>query len=302
MTQKQKRNKKEAGLFKKGDPIPQPTLEDLHVEQREEAPHLIFTIRDESGNVVRRLTQRAGKGINRATWDLRYANTTQVRVSNDTFSPVAGGGRGGRRGGGAGALAMPGKYSVSMAMSVDGKITELAGPVEFNAVTLNNTTLPAADRAELVAFQKEVAETARVVQGTMAFTQELIRKTEYIKQAVYATPQGTPELMDRARDISAELDKITILFNGLRAGASREETPPQPVSINSRLRNLIYSQWRSTSGVTQNQRNTLAIIKEEFPPVLEKIKQINQDIKAIEIEIEKIGAPWTPGRVPEWIE
>ena len=39
---------------------------------------------------------------------------------------------------------------------------------------------------------------------------------------------------------------------------------------------------------------------EEFPPVLEKIKRINNtEIKNLEEELEKYNAPWTPGRTPE---
>jgi hypothetical protein len=39
---------------------------------------------------------------------------------------------------------------------------------------------------------------------------------------------------------------------------------------------------------------------EEFPPVLEQLKKLfNEDIKALETELDKINAPWTPGRVPE---
>jgi hypothetical protein len=43
------------------------------------------------------------------------------------------------------------------------------------------------------------------------------------------------------------------------------------------------------------------ILEEEFPPVLEALKRIvEQDIPAMETELNKINAPWTPGRLPVW--
>ncbi|MBP6976907.1 MAG: hypothetical protein PHD61_07420 [Bacteroidales bacterium] len=43
------------------------------------------------------------------------------------------------------------------------------------------------------------------------------------------------------------------------------------------------------------------ILLEEFPPVLEMIRTgAEKDIKALEDELVRSGAPWTPGRVPVW--
>jgi hypothetical protein len=45
------------------------------------------------------------------------------------------------------------------------------------------------------------------------------------------------------------------------------------------------------------------IIAEEFPPLLDELKQISEvELKALESELDAMGAPWTPGRIPEWKE
>ena len=42
-------------------------------------------------------------------------------------------------------------------------------------------------------------------------------------------------------------------------------------------------------------------IVEKFDPVYAKVKALMEvDIKAIEAELEKYGAPYTPGRLPDW--
>ena len=53
----------EDSLFKKSLPIPQPTDAQLDAEEKEIAPYLTFTIRDEAGNVVRKIKTETGKGV-----------------------------------------------------------------------------------------------------------------------------------------------------------------------------------------------------------------------------------------------
>jgi len=293
---KQLRKEKEKKLFKEGKPIPQIPYSELRAEEREEKPHLIFTITDESGKVVQRLMEEAKKGINRVVWNLRYSSTSPVQIKKNTFNPLAKASRGSR-----GMPVMPGKYNVSMALFMDGETKELAEPEPFNAVVLKNTTLPAKDRAELVAFQRDVAEVARTIQGTQRFAEELASRTEYIKQALYNTPAASEDLMKKARKASLEIDDVIFAFKGRTPKASREENPPAPVSINQRLRALVYTHWRSTSCVTQNQRASFDILKEEFPPLLDKLKRIRDvDLKEIESDMEELDAPWTPSRTPKW--
>ena len=44
------------------------------------------------------------------------------------------------------------------------------------------------------------------------------------------------------------------------------------------------------------------ILKEEFPQVYKQVKRIGEiDIPKVEREMEKLGAPVTPGRLPEWL-
>lgn len=293
-TLKQIRQEKEKDLVKEKLPIPIPPMDSIRAEENEVAPHLIFTITDEEGNVIRKLYQRPSKGMNRVTWDLRYASPYPVNLKDDKFDPLASSGRGGM-------MVMPGKYDVSLALYVRGEVQELAGPVEFSAVVLNNTTLPAEDRAELVAFQREVSDLTRVFEGARRQTNELMNRSRLIRQTLQQSPDAPPVLVQKVVSLESELEHILWTFNGQEAKASDEENWPAQVPLNDRLRSLIAPHWGSTAAVTQTQRDVFAIIGEEFPPVLDKIRRINDvDMKAIETEMDRIGAPWTPGRVPEW--
>ena len=301
-SRKQIRLDEEKKLFREGKPIPQPSLRDLDLENKEEKSHLIFTIYDEDNNVVRQLTASPSKGMKQINWDMRYSMPSTVNVSG-SFSPVAagGGGRGFRSGGGSGVLVMPGKYKVGLSMWKDGVVKDLVAPVEFTCRKLNNTTLPAKDYRENVEFSKKVSRLAIAVNGSNRLLSDLISKVENIKQAVYSVPGINQQLMDKAHNLGKELDELNFKMNGISAKASTEEIPPAQLPLNVRLGNISYAHYGSTSGIMASERQDYEILSSEFPPVLEALKRmVEKDIPSIEQELNKINAPWTPGRLPVW--
>jgi photosystem II stability/assembly factor-like uncharacterized protein len=294
-TKEQLRKEKEKELFKEGKPIPQPTWRELQLEEQMEKSHLIFTVYDANNNVVDQIVKAPTKGINRVNWDMRYGVTTSVRV-NKSFNPIS-------ENRGNGILVMPGKYKVDMKLWHEGELTNLAEPVEFTLKKLNNTTLPAKDYSENVEFAQQVGKLAVAVVGTGKLIEETSSKVEHIKQAIYATPGVNQNLMDKARALSVELEELNFKMNGLPAKASGEEVPPAQVPLNDRLSNITYTHMGSTSGITTTEKQGFEILKEEFPPVLSALKRIVEtEVPALEAELNKINAPWTPGRIPVWKE
>jgi photosystem II stability/assembly factor-like uncharacterized protein len=287
------RKEKEKELFKNGEPIPQPTEAELREERNEIEPYLTFTVSDASGNPVRILTHKISKGINRTNWDLRYQSKRAVDAG-EKYDPL--------KTNGSGVLAMPGKYQVTLAMTAGGETKTLAGPVEFNVVPLNNTTLPAADRSAMTAFHNQVAELTRVMQGTENYAEELWARSTDILQALNSTP-GAPEAMKKqAIAMVAELDTIlNVKFNRQSNKPSDEENPPAPVPLNSRLSKLTWISWSTTSEPTRGMRDAYRILEKEFPPVYDRIKVIGEtELPALEKSAEDIGAPVTPNRLPVW--
>jgi len=291
-TRKDIRKEKEAELFKKGERIPQPSEAELRDEKLEIEPFITFTITDANGAPVRMLRKNPAKGISRINWDLRYQSTRLVET--DKFNPTADNG--------SGILAMPGKYKVTLTLTAGGETKILAGPVEFNTVVLENTTLPASNRAAMVDFHKKVSELTRVMQGTEYYAEVLNKRVSSILQALNSTPGANPELAKKALDLQLQLDEIlNVKFNRNTIKPSEEENPPAPVTLNSRLGKLSWISWMSTGEPTQTQKDAYAILESEFPPVYDQIKKLGEtDIPKLEQELEQIGAPVTPGRLPEW--
>ncbi len=285
-TRKEKRKEAEKESMKKGVPITYPTLEQFRAEDKEEPPYLLFTVTDETGSVVRRLKAPAKAGLQRITWDFRYASSEPTDEHSKPFS-------------GSSMLALPGTYQVTLGKYVDGVYTQLAGAQEFKAAALNISTLPAKDRAALVQFQNKSAELGRVVMGAAEALRNLSERIKLIRISLSNTPAASLELMEKARKLEEETRGIMQAYFGDQILRKRNEN--QPPSIINRMYHLIYGMWRSTSAPTQTMKEQYNIIGEEYEIQVAKLKKlIEVDLKNLEQEMEHVGAPWTPGRVPIW--
>jgi hypothetical protein len=203
---------------------------------------------------------------------------------------------------GSGILAMPGKYKVALSLTSAGETKLLAGPVDFNAVVLNNTTLPATDRAALVEFNKKVADLARVMQGTEQYANLLNKNVNDILVSLNGTPSASADLKKKALELQLLLDEIlNVKFNRRSKKPSEEENPPAPVPLNSRLEKIAWSTWASTAQPTQLQLDAYQILKEEFPPLYEQVKHIGTvDLPELIKQMDKMKAPPVPGWLPEY--
>ena len=288
-TLKEIRKEKEKDLFKKGEPMPQPTVEELRAEENEIAPHLIFDISDENGNIIRQLYTSPSDGMSRQVWDLTYPGTRPLR-KNNKFDPL--------RSSGSSIMVMPGTYNVTMSLYAGGETKQLAGPVAFKAKVLNNTTLPAADRKALVDYQREVAEVSGKVMGAENYAEELSQNLNTMLQAVHQTPSASPELKNDLINAVKEIDEILFLFNGTEPKASKEEVPPAQVPVMDRLSNIIYSHYSSTSAPTSTHLRSLEIIHEEFPAIYARLKDLGENkMPVLMKEMDKAGVPYTPGKL-----
>jgi hypothetical protein len=54
----------------------------------------------------------------------------------------------------------------------------------------------------------------------------------------------------------------------------------------------------SPSPPTGTHRDQYLYALEAFGPVLEQLRSVIDRLEALEAELDELGAPWTPGRVP----
>ena len=292
-TKKQIRQEAEKEADRKGTPLPYPALADLSAEEEEEAPAMIVTISDPSGRVVRRLTAPLSAGMNRVNWDLRYPAATLAPPrpadgEDDPFAEPPGG-----------PLVMPGKYSVSLAKRVNGVISKLSAPQEFTVYVEGQAAMSGPDRAALVEFQQKVARLQRAVSGAVETANQLRTRMGQIKRALHETPAAEAKLMEDAASIEKRNNELLRALRGDTALRQRQEILPP--SISERVNTIVSDQRMSTSAPTQTQKDHYSAAAQEFEVVLSRLRPlIEGDLARLEKAMEAAGAPWTPGRIPDW--
>ncbi len=290
-SKKDQRVEAERKLQKKGQQIAFPSFDSLRQESREEPAQLMLTIRDEDGNVVRRIEAKPEKGIHRIVWDLRYPAANPARTTpappNPYLPPAQG------------PLVAPGTYAASLDLIAGGEVKPVGEATRFEVDVLANATLPAADREAVLAFQRKTARLQRAVLGAEKLVSELSDRLELVRAAIAQTPALDPSVDAQAHQLQLELDDLSIAISGdefLRK--QNENTPP---ALTERVQNVVYSSWYSTAEPTRTQTDAYRIAGEEFTGKLAELKALAEEkIPALERKLELAGAPWTPGRVPEW--
>ncbi|MDY7109833.1 MAG: glycosyl hydrolase [Planctomycetota bacterium] len=286
LTRRERRKKAEKEAIKAGETPPYPTIEELRAEEEERAPTILLLVRDESGALVRRLRGSRSEGIHRAVWDLRLPARTPVRPRRSGDGP-------------SGPLALPGLYTVTLAKEVDGVVSELTEPQPFEVLPLELATFAAADRAQVLAFRKKVADLNRAVQGALRAAGEAQERIDHVRQAVLDTPDASLGLITEVNELDLRLEDILRELRGDRTKRTYRE--PTPSSIRSRVSRIVYGQWNVTSAPTQTQRDAYRQAGEAFTDVLDELRLLmEEDLVRIEEKLERVGAPWTPGRIPAW--
>jgi hypothetical protein len=291
-TREAQRQRRENRAARAGEDTPYPSWDELKAEDREEGPEVFLTVRDEGGNVVRHIDGSTSRGVHRARWNFRYPG----------YTPLGGGGGGGFGGGGGGSgpLALPGSYTVSLSQRVDGVVTELVPPTAFEVEVLGQPSIPAQDRAAVLAFQRQTGELQRAVMGTARAATDAAQRLGLIKQAIETTPAATEEMRQQARALELRLMDLQEALNGDRTRPSRAE-PGMP-GIISRVSSVVGGHWRAVHGPTGTHRQQYEIAAAAFSDVYDDLRQlIETDLPALEGRLEAVGAPWTPGRaLPRW--
>ncbi len=286
---KRKENEK-AGVDKKVT-IYYPSIDSLRLEDNQPDPYLLFTIKDQTGNVVRNLKAPAKKGLQRITWDFRYpspapVNNRPVPEEDQLFSEEELGYR-----------VLPGTYSVTLSKYDDGIITELTSPVNFVCKQLENSTLPT-NLASNDAFYQKASDLLKAVSAANDLASTMNQRLKNINLAIQDMQAPGKAMLEKARAISKQLLSINIRLTGDVAKSKREFE--SNTSINDRINGIQGSVWNVTSIIPKIYTDSYDIAAKQFTSVLTELKSTDAAIISLEKELEINNAPYTPGRWPDW--
>jgi len=200
-----------------------------------------------------------------------------------------------------GPLVLPGTYKVSLAKRVNGKVTPLAGPVPFVVEAAGASSMNLADRKALQEFQQKVARLQRAVSGAVEAANELTGRLDQAKRALDQTPGIDSRWKDFARDLeNANRQILRSLRGDVVLRGHNENTP---ISISERVGAIVSAQRLSLARPSQTDSDGYAIASQEFSHELEELRTlIGVNYRSLEKALDANGAPWTPGRLPEWNE
>jgi hypothetical protein len=293
-TKKEKRQEMEKDAAKKNQTLPYPTNDDLRAEAEEAKPEVYFVVYDESGAAIRRVDGSTEAGFQRAAWDLRYPAAQLKKQSEDgeeDFPDAAD----------QGPLVLAGNYSVRMFEKVSGVVTELAGPQSFKVVTEGAAGMSAADRTAQEEFLRKVTRLYRAVSGAMHTSEEVESRLKAIREALRDTPAAEKQLGAVADGIEQRNREIRRALSGDVEIAKRSENIPSSIKV--RVNSIMEGERFSLAKPTQSHMDSYNIAAAEFAEQLAKLHTLVEvDLGKLEKDMESAGAPWTPGRVPEWSE
>ncbi|MGC2322033.1 MAG: glycosyl hydrolase, partial [Terriglobales bacterium] len=292
-TLKEKRHDAEKEAVKKNATAPYPTNDQLRAETQETAPAMFLTVSDASGRAVRRINASNEQGMNRVAWDLQYPapelpKEKEKSEQEEDWSPAP-----------VGPLVMPGEYQVTLETRINGVFTQVAGPEKFTVEPLGMRSMSAPDRAALTAFQQKVDNLFRAVAGALNTADELKARLSKIQTALQQTPLADRGLTQTAEQLQQQNLEILRRVRGDTALRDRNEnTPP---SIDDRVQTIMQNERMSSSPPPKTDQEAYTIASEEFTEELGKLRtMLEQDLPRLEKAMEQAGAPWTPGRLPEW--
>ena len=294
-TKKEKRQEGEKEAAKKNQAAPYPSNDELRAEAEEAKPEVYFMVYDESGAPIRRVEGSTESGFQRVAWDLRYPASKVVKHNEeDTEGNFADSTD-------QGPLVVAGTYSVRMFQKIGGAVTELAGPQSFKVTTEQSASMTPADRAAQEEFLRKVSRLYRAVYGATRTADDAQNRLKEIREALHETPAAEKQLGSTADALEQRDREILRALRGDIEIAKRNE--PIPSSIGDRIVTIIEGERFSMAKPTQSDIESSGIAAGEFADQLSKLRTlVDIDLAKLEKDMEAAGAPWTPGRVPEWSE
>ena len=288
---RERRRALEKSQVKAGSDTFYPVWDSVRAEEREEAPTVLLTVSDAQGNVVRRLTAPASAGFHRVAWDFRRPDPApaqlEPRVRSD-FDDGSGS-----------PLVAPGTYRVQLAKRVRGVVTNLGEPQGFVCEPLQNTALPAPDRAALAEFQAKVLRLERVLAGTQRVLADAQQTAQLLRKALDEAPSAAA--VPLRAEAAQTIDRLRDLSNTLNGDAEiRHHEEPTPPSLADRIDRVAGGSWSSTAKPTATHQRAYDIASSSLTRVIADLRGTLDALRALGDKAEAAGAAWTPGRVPEW--
>ena len=280
ISKKDQRTKNEKATLDKGKSVGFPGWDTLEAERREVKPKVIFEVKDNEGNTVRRIEGPATKGFHRVAWDLRYPSPNAVTLASSSNK-------------GSGFLAAPGKYTVTMYTSMHGKTNQVSKSQNFDVVPLRSGALPTKSYANRADFWRKYEKTVRRASAIQITVGNALKKVDRMQTALSQSTGDVGNLDARLhiiRNSILEMDE-ELSGNRSRMGPGEKNNP----TVGSRLFVIQRILEYSTYGPTETAVENLELAEKGMDQLQSQINQNRKDMESLGRRLTKVGAPWVEG-------
>ncbi|MEM8507322.1 MAG: glycosyl hydrolase [Bacteroidota bacterium] len=274
------RKEREKKATTAGQDIPFPGWDAIEQERRQEAPKIVLTITDSQGNIVKTLSAKPKKGMNRTSWDLSTNSKNIVQLDarereRNFFGP-------------SGTIVTPGTYSVSLSKVVDGVTTPLAAPQQFEVVRMLEPAVQGASAEEFAAFKVQYDAFQQSLSATNMMLKKAKKKVTAMRKAFLLADQQPDDLSNTLFSLASELEDLDTLLNGNKSkdevGANNAPTPGDARFIAGRA-------LRTTYGPTGTHKKALDRATQQLGPLESRVKAATAQLSGLLQRLEAIGAP-----------
>jgi photosystem II stability/assembly factor-like uncharacterized protein len=285
-TGKELRKAREKELRTQNASIPFPGWDQLGKERLQGPAEALLLVRDAGDSPVRWVKAPATKGLHRVSWDLRYAAPDPVSLSEPGFKPPWAGDP-------KGPLAAPGTYSVTLYLLAGGELQPQGSPRTFEV-----KPLPGDDRDTdfkgVADFQQQTSALSGRVSSARRNLGEAAERLRHIEAALPRTTRVTAAHFEEFEQLEERLAALQVRLSGdpVRQGMSEATAP----SIASRVGGVSYGHWDTRQPPTQTHKTQIELARREYEAFRGDLETFLSDLDQYQVELEKAGAPWTPGQ------
>ncbi len=282
-SEKESRQETEKALAKANKETPYPGWEALEKEMMEMPPKVWLTIKNNSGQVVRRIEAPAKKGFHRIAWDLKYPAPDPISLSGNGNANASG------------LMAAPGTYTATLSKQIEGAITNLSEPITFEVVPLYKGALEGASTEAVAQFWREYETLSREASALQMNFSKLMQKSQAMQTAFARSNAAGGELTKQLHSLHQNLMLLSKdLFGSPAKQQIGEKTKP---TIGERLFAIDRGIYHSTYGPTETHKQTMAIIKDQLREMTSRLDRETANAGKIAKALMEAGAPFIEGEV-----
>jgi photosystem II stability/assembly factor-like uncharacterized protein len=254
-------------------------------EAREDAPAIVFTVKNRNGTVVRQIEAPAEAGFHRVAWDLRFPPLQPWQAVEEGQEADEG----------AGVLVVPGTFTVAMQKREDGVLTDLGQTQSFEVVSIRpDPVLPGSTQEQRVIFESQVAELSRAAAGSIASVDAIVAELDGVKVTLERSlTDGS--LYEFANSIQQRLKIARDRLSGNETRAMYLDL--DEMTVQTRLAHAGFAATVGAYGPTPEQRESLRIARALYDEVVAELTAlVDEEYAGLKEAMDIAKVPWTPGR------